>query len=308
MSLESLLDHASRHHGLLHRADTEAHGIHRRTLDRLCDRAHLVPVANGVYRVRGSADTWHQRVLAGVLATGPQALASHRTAAALWGLPHARRSSVEVLVPRGIGAHHRLARQHETRHLTGHDVDLQDRIPVTSVERTVVDLAAVVPMGPLARLLDDVHELELSSFRRIDEFLDRMPTRGRRGVAVLRVLLEERIGTPKERKQPFEELLNGLITRSKLPPPVRQQRVDHDGQRFYVDFAWPEHRLAVECDGGGHATPAAHAYDLNRQNVIIEQGWNLRRFPWSEVRFHPDRVLATIRRALVDGGWSPPGK
>ncbi len=307
MSLESLLDFASGHHGLLRLCDAQQAEVGRKVLDRLCDRSILEFLTGGVYRVRGSADSWHQRVLAGVWTTGGLARASHRTGAAIWGIPRARRSGVEVLVPRGSGAHTRWSRQHETRHLTAADVDERHGVPVTSIERTLVDLAAVLPMGELARWLDDAHSSKLTSFRAVAEHLRAMPTQGRRGVKMLRVLLEERIGTPLEGKDTFEEIMRRILSRSELPTPVRQQRVDDGPDRYYLDFAWPEHMVAVECDGMvGHSKPSAQVYDLHRQNVVIEAGWNLRRFPWSEVRYHPDRVIDTIRRALISSGWSPP--
>ena len=299
MPLPELLDHAAGHHGLFTADEALACGVGRQSLNRLAERGGIELVGNRVYRVRGSVGTWHQRVLAGVLTTGAQALASHRTAAAMWGLPHAARRSVEVLAPRGVNGLHRWARRHETRHLTGADVDLRDGIPVTTIERTLVDLAAVVPLGPLARLLDDARELELTTWDRVDQRLDELPTRGRRGVTVLRVLLEERIGSPRDGTRTFENVLLRLIRRSGLPEPVRQLHVVHGDQHFYLDFAFPEHRVALECDGAGHASPHAHAYDLARQNAIIEQGWNLRRFTWSEVRLHPTRTVDTIRRALL---------
>lgn len=307
MSIESLLDFASGHHGLLRLRDAHREQVGRKVLDRLCQRSILEFLTGGVYRVRGSADSWHQRALAGVWTTGGHAQASHRTGGAIWGLPRARRSGIEVLVPRGSGAHTRWARQHETRHLTASDVDEHNAIPVTSIERTLVDLAATLPMGELARWLDDADALELTSFRAVAAHLRGMPTQGRKGVRVLRVLLKERIGTPLESKDTFEEIVRRILERANLPTPVRQQVVEHGTDRYYLDFAWPEYMVAVECDGMvGHSKPSAQVYDLHRQNVVIEAGWNLRRFPWSEVHDHPDRVLDMVHRALVTNGWTPP--
>lgn len=303
MSMETLLDFAARHHGLVRVDLAKSHGVTRERLDRLRARGFLTFEGHNVYRVAGSQATWRQQVLRGVWATGSTGFASHRTAAAVWGLCTGR--GIEVLVPKGSGARPPGVKVHETRHLMGVDVDEHDGIKVTSIERTLVDLAAVVRMGRLARLLDEAHERELTTYRHVARRLTRMPTRGRKGTVVLRVLLEERIGTPAEAKNTFEEILLGILHRSDLPSPVRQQRVDAGDERYYLDFAWPEHMVAVECDGlESHGSPAAMAYDLHRQNAIIEMGWNLRRFPWSAVRLHPEMTRDTIRRALVASGWN----
>lgn len=305
MSIDSLLEVASRHHGLLRVDLAQLHGVTRERLDRLRSRGLLTFEGHNVYRVTGSQATWRQQVLRGVWTTGTASFASHRTGAAIWGLNKGR--GIEVLVPKGSGARPAGVRVHETRHLTGIDVDERDSIRVTSIERTLVDLAAIVRMGRLARLLDEAHEQGLTTYRRVAQRLACMPTRGRKGVVMLRVLLEERIGTPAEAKNTFEEIMVGILQRSELPAPVRQQRVDSETGRYYLDFAWPEHMVAVECDGlESHGSPAAMAYDLHRQNTIIEAGWGLRRFPWSAVRFHPEQTLDTIRRALIASGWHGP--
>lgn len=304
MTIESLLEAASQHHGLLRVDMAKAHGVTRERLDRLRVRGFLTFEGHNVYRVTGSQATWRQQVLRGVWATGAAGFASHRTAAALWGLCKGR--GIEVIVPKGSGARPTGVTVHETRHLTGLDVDEHDGVRVTSIERTLVDLAAVLPMGRLARLLDRAHEQELTTYQRVHERLTRMPTRGRKGTVVLRVLLEERIGTPAEAVNTFEEIMVGILACSDLPQPVRQQRVDSGEERYYLDFAWPQHMVALECDGlESHGSPAAMAYDLHRQNRIIEAGWNLRRFNWSAVRFDPRQTIETIRRALVASGWRP---
>ncbi len=304
MDITDLLEHASHHHGLVRSDHATALGISRERLDRLRDRGLLRFEGHNVYRVTGSQSTWLQRVLRGVWATGCAARASHRTAAALWGLREGR--SLEVIVPKGVGAHTSHARVHETRHLRGVDVDVRHGIPVTSIERTLVDLAAVLPMGVLARALDDAHAQELTTFVAVEQRLCAMPTKGRRGVGVLRVLLEERIGSPKEEKNPFEEMMRRILASSDLPTPERQEMVEAGTNRYYIDFAYPEFMVAIECDGLlGHGSPAAQAYDLERQNAIIEAGWNIRRFPYSAVRLDPAQTLETIRRAMITNGWTP---
>jgi very-short-patch-repair endonuclease len=76
--------------------------------------------------------------------------------------------------------------------------------------------------------------------------------------------------------------------------------------RYYLDFAFPANKVAIECDGLlGHGSPSAQGYDLKRQNEIIEAGWNLRRFSWSQVNTERALVLESIREAMIASGWHP---
>lgn len=304
--LAELMAQAAQQHGLVRAIDSPDPEAARKRLDRMRRRGLVGLVGRGVYRVEGSSDSWHQRALSAAWLVSPMALLSHRAALALWGL--SSRRGVEVLVPVSRGGRPASVRVHQTRFLTAVDVDSRDRVPVTSIERTLVDAAAITPMGGLARLLDAAVEAGLATPKSVVERVRTMPTRGRKGMPILRVLLEERLGFPADETNPFEALMASIIIRSDLPDPRRQHPLDINGRRYYLDFAFPEFKVAIECDGMlGHGSAAAQAYDLERQNDIIESGWNLRRFPWSAVRYREQETLEVVRRAMISSGWCPPG-
>lgn len=304
MNLPAAMALAASNHGLIRLSEGESVGVSRRQLERMTQRGLLRHVYNNVWSVEGSPHTWHQRALGATWSTGCGALLSHRSASAIWGLEEPR--SVEVLVPMSTGARPPGVRVHQTRFLTGADVDQRHGIPVTSIERTLVDMAAVFPLGRLARLLDAAVAGGLTTLDQVAHRLVTMPTRGRKGMPTLRLLLQERIGSGVADGNPFEGLMAGLIARSDLPSPVRQYMVCGSESRYYLDFAFPEHKVAIECDGlMGHGSPSAQCYDLRRQNEIIEDGWNLRRFSWSQVNTEPAQVLSIIRRAMIASGWAP---
>lgn len=305
VNLPAVMALAASNHGLIGLREGESVGVSRRQLERMTQRGVLRHVYNNVWIVEGSPHTWDQRALVAVWSTGAGALLSHWSAGAVWGL--SARRGVEVLVPMSTGARPPGVRVHQTRFLTGVDVDQRHGIPVTSIERTLVDLAAVSPLGRLARLLDAAVSEGLTTHEQIVSRLVTMPTRGRKGVPMLRLLLQERIGCDIADGNPFEHIMAGLIARSDLPSPVRQYMVCGSESRYYLDFAFPEYKVAIECDGlMGHGSPSAQSYDLKRQNEIIEDGWNLRRFSWSQVNTEPAQVLASIRNAMVASGWRPP--
>ena len=122
-----------------------------RTIERLLDRGQWEQVHRGVYRIAGYPVTYEQRVLAACQGAGADAVASHRSAAQIWGLLDEEPSVVEIAVPRPV--QHRLGNVivHRSTDLERADTTVRHGIPVTDPMRTLVDLAAVAPVGTVAR-------------------------------------------------------------------------------------------------------------------------------------------------------------
>jgi len=97
-----------------------------------------------------------------------------------------------------------------------------------------------------------------------------------------------------------------LLGRSDLPKPVRQHTVRTPGATYYLDFAWPAFRVALECDSAlAHSGAAATRYDLDRQHDCEALGWRFKRFLPSHLRDDPTGTLAKVRHELIAAGWSP---
>jgi very-short-patch-repair endonuclease len=304
--LEGLLDHASRHLGLLRVDDAQRHGLSRFQLDRLADRGVLELLGENVYRVCGAPGSWDQTMLATCWRVGAGAVASHRSAAALYGLSRSRRGLIEVSVPRGEGARPAGRRVHETRHRRGADLGAVGPIPVTSPERTVIDMAGIGPADRTEQMLDDAVHKGLTTSRRVADHLGSMPTRGRRGSRQLWALLSERTGDPDERANAWENLMARLLRGSDLPVPVRQQKVEVDGHVHYLDFAFPAQMVAVECDSlEWHSTSQQLLHDLDRQHRCESAGWAFKRFVKSQALADPAGTVAKVRSLMVERGWSP---
>ena len=235
--LAELMAQAAQQHGLVRAMDSPDPDAARKRLDRMRRRGLVGLIGRGVYRVEGSSDTWHQRALSAAWLVSPMALLSHRAALALWGL--SSRRGVEVLVPVSRGGRPASVRVHQTRFLTAVDVDSRDRVPVTSIERTLVDAAAITPMGGLARLLDAAVEAGLATPQNVVEHVRTMPTRGRKGMPILRVLLEERLGFPADEDQSLRSSHGAIIIRSDLPEPRRQHPLDINGRPLLPRFRLP---------------------------------------------------------------------
>lgn len=225
----------------------------------------LVPQYDGVYAVGHTALTRHSHLLAAVYACGPAALASHRSAGALWGLLRLPQR-IEVTAPRGCKPKKGVT-VHRSRHIHEEDRALIDAIPVTSLARTLVDLADVLPEKRLASAVHEAEVLRLFDLKEVERVLARLP--GRKGRHKLnRVLAAYRDVQPFTRSR-AERLVLEICNEHGLPKP----RVNTWIGSYEVDFHWPEANLVLEFDGGAvHRTTRAFYEDRRRDRSLAARG------------------------------------
>ena len=255
----------------------------------------LITVHAGVYRLAGSPVTWHQRIIASTLAAG--GVASHRAAAYLQGLDGIE-PRVEVTVARARASRppgivvHRLD-------LTRADLEVRDGITRTRPVATVLGLAAVVPPALLERALDDALLRGFVSCAQLERRLDIAGRQGRPGVAALLDLLSVRSGSRRWTQSEFERRLFALLRASGVPLPVPQfEVVLPDGRRVFLDFAWPDARLALEAQSyRHHAGRLAWSRDQARTAVLTSMGWRVLPVTWEDLVATPAQLVATVRRA-----------
>ncbi|MDP1806705.1 MAG: hypothetical protein Q8K72_16120 [Acidimicrobiales bacterium] len=273
-------------------AGVPAHAIGHRARDGL-----LIAMHAGVYRLAGSPVTWHQRILAATLAAGAGAVASHRAAGFLHGLEGIEPKQ-EVTVnperaphPRGVIVH-RL-------HLARTDIAFHDGIPRTRAPATILGLAAVVPPPLLERALDDALLKGLVSCAQLQRRLDAGSRKGRNGSAALAALLAARAGAARWTQSEFERRLLALVARAGLPLPVPQfEVVLPDGRRVYLDFAWPDNRVALEAQSYRyHAGRIAWSRDQSRLALLSSMGWRVLPVTWDDLVGSPQDLIETVKRA-----------
>jgi very-short-patch-repair endonuclease/predicted transcriptional regulator of viral defense system len=302
----AIFERCRRQHGVVTYEQLLEVGLSASAVDRRVRGGWLVPVAPRTYRVAAYEPTWRGALAAAVLAAGPAALAARRSAAALWQLEGARGRVVEVLVPRWERRRAVPGRVIETLDLREADRAEVDGIATCSVERTLIDCAAKVPPRLLAQMGDDAVRRRLTTY---DDVLDRfvqLARRGRPGIVRMRELLHERLGVELGAST-FEHLVLELVRRSNLPAPTTQHPVDLGGFRFYLDLAWVDARVCVECDGwSSRSTATALQGDLERQNLLVLDGWRVIRFAWRTVADQPDLAVAQIRTALATSALPAP--
>jgi very-short-patch-repair endonuclease len=255
-----------------------------------------VALHRGVYAVGHGALRPEGRWLAAVLACGPGAVLSHRSAAALWDLRPATRPTIDVTAPRtrvgrpGVDLH--LSRCLESHHRTEHK-----RIPTTTIARTLVDLAAVLETTGIERTWHRAEMLDLLDVQAVQDALSH--GRGRRGAGLVRSLLAED-GADGITRSELEERFLTLCREADLPRPAVNTRIVANGTTYEVDFLWRAHHLIAETDGWGpHHTRAAFESDRRRDADLLVAGLRVVRFTWRQITREPGAVAATLRALLA---------
>jgi hypothetical protein len=258
----------------------------------------------GVFRIAGSPDTFRARVYAACLAA--DAVASHQTAAALWGLDGVTEDVLELSADRRVRVG--TLRVHEVRDLVPGDLGKVGVIPTTSPTRTIIDLAAVVDVVMLETALDDALRRGLLSIARLRNTHERLNRNGRPGSGKVRVLLEMRPNRAEVPDSPLEAKMRRLLASAGLPNPELHYRVSERGRTIaIIDLAYPGPRIAIELDGYRyHHGRQRRQRDLARQNELINLGWRVLRFTNEDVERKAKDTVASVAVAL---GWPlPPSK
>lgn len=279
-------------HGLVDRGTLIEMGATDAVIRRRIQHGRWERIHGGVYYLNVTPASWRIRLRAAVLGAGPHALASHRAAAALWELEGVRGEVVELTVPYSKLPDPEGAVVHRTRRLLPSAV--VDSIPVTSVERTILDLASMLPDPVVEKCVTSALGQRLTTLDQIGAVVAEMGGRGVRGTRRVRRVLDAvedgLTGSPAE-----VEAMR-LIRSAPIPQPICQYPIRFpDGSHAYPDFAWPGLGRCIEVDGfGAHSSPEALEADLIRQNKLLARGWELRRFSARQIRRDPQGVLAQI--------------
>lgn len=256
---------AARQHGVVARRQAVALGATRWAIRRRLQRSAWYELHPGAYAIAGSPDTYDRRVVAAVLSCPAGSVASHRTAAALQGIPGFTRSIVEVTSPDGPRPAMRLgkaATRHFTNLLPDHHRKALRGIPTTTVARTLFDLCAVVHPGKAERAIDNCLSRKWVTLPALWRVLDDLAVQGRNGTCAFREILMPRsdgyIAPASELERRFLE----LVRRFGLPMPDREVDLgDSDQWIGRVEFVFRPQRVLVEIDSYIH-----HSAFLDRLN------------------------------------------
>jgi very-short-patch-repair endonuclease len=272
-------------HGVLSAAQLAEMGFDKQRVKRAIAAGHLHRVHKGVYAVGHRLVGPHGRWWAAILACGDGAVLALRSASHLWDLWPSSKEAVDVICPRqvrrpGIDAHRHRLRPDE--------VTVRDGLPVTTVERTLVDLARVLTPRQLEQAYDRARMRGLIDYAARRRILRRAPA-----PALQRLIDADR--APAVTSSVLEDAFLALIRDARLPEP--DSNTYPSGTQ--VDFRWSARRLLVEVDGhGGHATRRARQRDARNDVRHLLHGWTTVRFTYEDVVHDPAYVLTTLRALL----------
>jgi len=291
---------AERQHGVVALAQLRAIGLSASAARSRVARGRLHRVHKGVYAVGRPGLNASGRRLAAVLAYGPDAVLSHRSGAGLWGLRPDSRPNIEISVPRpGIRARPGVD-VHCSGTLTPRDVTVHNRIPVTTVARTLLDLGDVTNRRAVETAVEQSEVLRRFDLRAVEEALQRAGnTRGR---TLLTSVLKDLAHASTLTESELEEAFLGIVRATPLPDPEANAWITlADGTPVRVDFLWRAERLAVEIDGHPyHRTRQSRERDARRDQLLRLAGYEPLRFTGRQVAREPEWV-AEILVALACG-------
>jgi Protein of unknown function (DUF559) len=270
--------------------------------------AQLRVEAGGLFRVYHSVYslvpppllTQNGRFMAAVLACGPGAALSHRSAAHARELRRTDRLPIEVTIPGRSGRKHPGIEIHRSRTLTSADIERVSNIPCTTVARILFDLADVVNRRQHERAFDQAEAMGVLNMLEIEDQLARNAHRA--AAPKIRALIDEHyIGTTVTDSD-FEELLIPLIRVADLPMPATQAYIvlDDGEPPMRRDFVWFEQKVNVETDGGTHLTRQQKELDAFNDERLVAAGWRVIRITWKRLKRDPAGVIRTFA-ALLSG-------
>jgi predicted transcriptional regulator of viral defense system len=292
---------AAQQHGIIHVDQIKSAGISRRQYDHHVREGAWHRLYEGVYRHAAVPANWNGNVMAACLTGGSGTVASHRSAARLYGLAGGTNEFVEITCRRWRRSRYDTLIVHESKALDDVDVTAVEGIPTTTVERTLLDLGAVRGLVTVRMAFDRAISTGLTSWKQVDENLRRLARSGRPGVGKLRAILELRAPDQRVPESEQETLLLEVMARNGLPPAKPQLEVrDAEGETLArVDAAYPRQRIAIEYDSDQeHIEPDALARDNARRNRLIAEGWTVIAARNQDIRSGGADFCRTVEAAL----------
>lgn len=234
--------------------------------------------------------------MAAVLASGSDAVLSHYSAAALWRLRHTSRTRIDVTVPHRSRSSD-LIRRHISE-LPPDEVTVEKGIPLTTVPRTILDLAATEPLDVVKALLREMEFRELWDPLSLWDLVERY--RGRRGIRRVRAALEGLKDEPVgELKSALEERFARFCRAQRLPLPHFNAPIVIGGKTFHLDCHWPGTGQIVELDGWqAHKSRSAFHEDRSRDRRLTAAGYTVTHLTWNQLEDEPEAIASDLRVLL----------
>lgn len=289
---------AARQHGVLQRRQAQLAGLSLRQVQIRIRSGRWQVVHPGVYRIAGAPNGWHSDLKALCLWLEPECVLSHRSAAELHGF-----SRFEGCRAKDLTVHRRVrdamgVTAHRTNDLPAREVTVVAGFRVTSVERTLLDLAATEDAPTVRACLDEALRRRWTTLEKFSQHLSRHG--GSRGIATLKALVHEYQGGDGPTESELEQRVLDVLEAHDLPRPVKQQVVKAHDRVRRLDFRFPGTRVVLEADGYAfHAGLADFERDRTRANALVARGFIVLRWTWRALEQHPHHLVEELERVLA---------
>lgn len=285
---------AAKQFGVITKAQLAACGLSHNRIGQRVKAGQLQRLWRGVYAFGHQELTREGRLIAAVLACGPNAVASHLAAAVEWELLAFGGSAIDVTVPgRGTRAERPGVRVHSVRRIHPDDITELRGIPITTPAKTLIDLNAVVSGRLLERAFEQAQIRRLLRPGALEAALERANGRKTR---VLRALIARERRASTITRSELEERFLALVRRAGLPEPEMNVRL----AGYEVDFLWRSRRRVIEVDGHAyHSTRQATSRDRRKDDDLEAAGYRVTRFTADQILHDPDDTLRRATRAIV---------
>lgn len=290
-------------HGVVARRHLLALGVSEEAIEVRLRSGRLHRLHAGVYAVGHRILSQEARWVAAVLACGPGAVLSHRSAAALWGIRPPTSGAIEVTTASKSRSHGAIHRHYSV--LPEDEMTEHDGIAVTTVPRTIFDLAATEPQHVAEAALRQAEYLRLHDRLSLPHLLARHPRR--RGSRAIGQALARRRETAGHSRSWLEEIFLPFLDRHRLPRPPRLNAwIEAGGRRFQVDCFWPATNAIVELDGfAAHGTRSAFREDRARDRKLRVAGFGVTRIAPEQLDEEPEAIAADLGTLLAPGPPRP---
>lgn len=295
-----LYELARRQHGVFTRMQAKECGFSNRMIQHRLEFGLWIHLHPTVYCIAATPETWERDQLAACLwSKGP---AAGVAAGHLHKLPGCEKPPIEVVTrvrQRAMPMCGVIV--HATNRLPAEQVGSIDSIPVTWIERTLLDLCGQFRPRGSAIALDNALSRGLTTLGQLDYCLYRTARRGRNGSGRLRNLIRDRAELGVVPTSPLETVVLQMLIDCGLPMPELQHRIYDDQGVFVarVDFCYPREKLIVEAHSRlWHEGKEARTADLKRDARVRDLGFEVLYVMWADATQYRDRTAAQILRRL----------
>lgn len=287
---------AGRQHGVVSRRQLLAAGFGRRAIEHRLSRRRLHPIHRCVYAVGHQALSQDGRWMAAALAGGDDAALGLWSGGAMWRLHPLHRRPVDVMVPRHM--HSRPGLAFHCARLAPDEVTVLDGIPVTTVTRTLFDLAGVLRPRAWRKALNQADVQRLTDTLTLADMVDRHPHA--LGAPAVRRHLDRRQPSLQATRSDWEIDFICFLEDHDLPPAEINAEMWLGGRQYFIDALWAQQRLAVELDSERwHLTRQAFQDDRERDRRLAVAGFRVIRVTWLALEQQPHRIAADLRVLLA---------